>query len=383
MSQSSVYSSVQIEGQTAPVRNAVMSSKKACLLALLGFTAFGLLSFEYRYLDDLARGHAHTFAMRMFEEMTGAYVGLIIFAPLVWIVRTTRIHRDNWVRTLPMNLLALVAFSACDTALMSLARRLLAPLFGLGEYDYGIMVYRYPMEFAKHIPLFAITLGAIYVIDSYREARDRQVASADLEARLAEAQLRNLRLQLQPHFLFNALNTVSSVMHENVDRADRMLADLGDLLRQTLREVHSQEVTLHEELGMLRKYLSIMTERLGDDLKFDIAVDPDAHDALVPQLILQPLVENSIRYARDPGTLGVTVHVAVIRDGTHLLLQVCDKGPGIPDLEKATWRKGIGLSNTEQRLNGLYGADHVMVLKNAGGLTVTIRVPFRTEARAI
>jgi two-component system LytT family sensor kinase len=374
-----VESPVRVTTQSADDRNAVMSRKTAWLLTMLGFTAFGLLSFEYRYLDDLARGHQHTFAMRMLEEMTGAYVGLLLFPLVVWVVRRTRIHRNNWMRMLPLNLLTLVAFSACDTALMSLSRSLLSPLVGLGQYNYGIMLYRYPMEFAKHVPLFAITLGAIYVVDSYREARNRQVAAADLEARLAEAQLQNLRLQLQPHFLFNALNTISSMMHEDVNRADAMLAQLSDLLRQTLRAVNAQEVTLDEELTMLRKYLVVMEGRFGDDLNIDFAVDPDLSQALVPQLILQPLVENSIRYARDPETLKLTVQIRASRDGGNLLLQVRDRGPGIPDLEKGGWFKGIGLSNTEQRLNGLYGSNHRMILENTGGLTVTIQLPLRIE----
>jgi two-component system, LytTR family, sensor kinase len=371
---------VRVKTQSADDRNAVISRKTARLLTVLGFTAFGLLSFEYRYLDDLARGHQHTFAMRMLEEMTGAYAGLILFPFVVRVVRLTRIHQDNWMRMLPLNLLTLVAFSACDTALMSLSRSLLSPLVGLGQYNYGIMLYRYPMEFAKHVPLFAITLGAIYVVDSYREARNRQLAAADLEARLAEAQLQNLRLQLQPHFLFNALNTISSMMHEDVNRADAMLAELSDLLRQTLHAANVQEVTLNEELTILRKYLVVMDGRFGEDLHIDFAVDPDLTNALVPQLILQPLVENSIRYARDPETLKLTVQIRATRDGGNLLLQVSDHGPGIPNLEKGGWFKGIGLSNTEQRLNRLYGSNHRMILENTGGLTVTIRLPLRIES---
>lgn len=364
------------------VQPASASRRTTWLLTVLGFTVFGLLSFEYRYLDDLAREHQHTFAMRMFEEMTGAYVGLVLFPFVVWAVRRTRIHRDNWMRTVPLNLLVLVAFSVCDTALMSLSRSSLAPLFGLGPYDYGNMLYRYPMEFAKHVSLFIVAAAAIYIVDSYREARNRQLAAADLEARLAEAQLQNLRLQLQPHFLFNALNTISAMMHEDVNRADAMLAQLSDLLRHTLRAANVQEITLDEELTMLRKYLAVMEGRFGDDLNVEFAIDPMLSAALVPQLILQPLVENSIRYARDPQTFKLAVHIRASREGDDLLLQVRDRGPGISDLEKGGASLGIGLSNTEQRLNRLYGSKHQLALENRDGLTVTIRLPFRTEAAA-
>lgn len=370
--------------QPAKDRYTVMSRKTAWFLVFLGFTTLGFLNFEYRYLDDLARSHPHTFGMRIFEEMTGAYSALLLFPGLVWAVRRIRVRRDNWWRTLPLNLLTMVAFSVCDTTLMSISRSLLAPVFGLGQYDYGIMLYRYPMEFANHVFSFWVLVGVIYVVDSYHEARNRQVATAELEARLAEAQLQNLRLQLQPHFLFNALNTISSVMHEDVNCADAMLAQLSDLLRRTLRAANSQEVPLEEELAMLKSYLAIMEARFGDDLRVDFAVEPALSDVLVPQLILQPLVENSIRHGRDAQSSRVDVHVRARRDNGNLLLQVSDNGPGIVDLEKGEWRKGVGLSNTEERLEGIYGTDHQFLLENSagGGLTVSVRLPLRTAAPA-
>src|ERR1700758_3784576 len=188
-----VYPSVRSNSQPAAHAN------RSWLLTFLGFTTFGFLNFEYRYLDNLARGFHHTFAMRLFEEMTGAYVGLLLFPCVIWAIRRGRIRRDNWWITVPINILAMCVFSVAATTGMSVARRLLAPLFGLGQYNYGIMLYRYPMEFAQHVLLFCFAVGAIYTFDSYREARDRQLASADLEARLAEVQLKNLQLQLQPH----------------------------------------------------------------------------------------------------------------------------------------------------------------------------------------
>lgn len=373
-----------LKTQPANARYALMSRKTAWFLVFLAFTAIGFLNFEYRYLDDLARSRPHTFGMRTFEEMTGAYSALLLFPMLLWVIRRIRIRRDNWWRTLPLNLLTMVAFSLCDTTLMSISRSLLAPVFGLGQYDYGIMLYRYPMEFANHVFSFWVLVGVIYVIDSYREAGKRQLVTAELETRLAEAQLQNLRLQLQPHFLFNALNTISSVMHEDVNRADAMLAQLSDLLRRTLRAANSQEVPLEEELAVLKSYLAIMEARFGDDLRVDFAVEPALSDVLVPQLILQPLVENSIRHGRDAQSSRVDVHVRACRDNGNLLLQVSDNGPGIADLEKGEWRKGVGLSNTEERLEGIYGPDHQFLLENSagGGLTVSVRLPLRTAAPA-
>ena len=348
------------------------------LLTFLGFTTFGILNFEYRYLDNLARGFHHTFAIHLFEEMTGAYVGLLLFPFVIWAIRRARIRHDNWWVTVPFNFLALCVFSVADTTGMSVARRLLAPLFGLGQYDYGIMLYRSPMELAQHVLLFWFAVGAIYAFDSYREARDRQVASADLEARLAEAQLQNLQLQLQPHFLFNALNTISSVMYDDVRRADTMLAQLSDLLRRTLQTGHSQEIPLEEELALVKSYIAIMEERFGDDLTVEFVVDPHVVRALVPQLILQPLVENAMRHARDPLIPKLVLCIAATQENSELLLRVQDNGPGMTVDAGDHMVKGIGLSNTEQRLRSLYGGHQQMLLENADGLRVTIRLPLHT-----
>jgi two-component system, LytTR family, sensor kinase len=368
---------------TSPRQPAVRTNlppepKVSWLLTLLGFTAFGLLNFEYSYLNDLASRIHHTFAIRLFEEMTGAYVGLLLFPFVVWSIRRARIRRTNWPSSVPLNLVIMITFSVVETTGMSMVRRLLAPAFGLGQYDYGIMLYRYPMELAKHVLLFWFAVGSIYVFDSYCEARDRQVASADLEARAAEAQLQNLRLQLQPHFLFNALNTISSVMYEDVRRADNMLVRLSDLLRRTLHTGHSQEVPLGEELNLVKSYIAIVEGRFGEDLRIEFEVDPRLEHTLVPPLILQSLVENSIRHARDPRTSRLFLRVSASRENSDLLLCVQDDGPGLVRDEAAV-RNGVGLCNTRQRLHSLYGTRQQMLLENANGLRVTIRLPLHTE----
>jgi signal transduction histidine kinase len=375
-----VYLFVRSNHQSATNASRWIQPRVSWLLTFLGFTAFGILNFEYRYLDNLARGVHHTFAMRLFEEMTGAYVGLLLFPFVVWAIRRARIRRDNWWVTVPFNFLAMCVFSVADTTGMSVVRRLLAPLFSLGQYDYGIMLYRYPMELAQHVLLFWFAVGAIYAFDSYREARDRQVASADLEARLAEAQLQSLQLQLQPHFLFNALNTISSVMYDDVQRADSMLAQLSDLLRRTLQTGHSQEIPLEEELALVRSYIAIMEERFGDDLQVEFVVDPHVVRALVPQLILQPLVENSMRHARHSEMPKLVLSIAATRENGELLLRIQDNGPGMAVDANDHMVKGIGLSNTEQRLRSLYGTRQQMLLENANGLRVTIRLPLHAEA---
>jgi two-component system, LytTR family, sensor kinase len=339
------------------------------------FTIFGLLEFSYRYLDDLARNHEHTFARRLLEEMTGAYSAAIFFPLVVWLTRRFSFLKERWYRVLPPHLAAMIAYAALHTTAMAITRHVLAPLLHLGAYDYGIMLYRYPMEASKQITVYWTWVGAVTMFDHYRAARNREVATAELETRLAEAQLENLRLQLHPHFLFNTLNTISSVMYEDVERADAMLTRLSDLLRRTIRPAESQEVPLSDELSLLGLYVDLMRARFGDDLTVGFAVDGEARNALVPQLILQPLVENSIRHGSDPLTSRVDITVSAHREHDHLLLRVTDRGPGVKDVV----RKGIGLSNTAGRLTTLYGDAHEFLLQNVegGGFSATLRVPFR------
>ena len=347
------------------------------------FTAVGLLRFGYRYLDDLTREQAGTFHPRFIEEMTGVYSAAILFPFILLFARRFRLQRHNWLRRLPAHLLAMIAFSATHTSLMALSRNIIFPIVGLGAYDYGIMSIRYFMEFSNDVISYWLGITLIYLFDHYRESRDREVRTAQLETRLAQAQLQALRLQLQPHFLFNALNTISSMIYENPRAADRMIARLSDLLRLMLSQSGSQEVTLQEELDLLDLYLGIMRARFEERLVVRFDLQPETRVALVPQLILQPLVENSIRHGGDPESGAVTIHVSAHREGHSLLLQVRDNGPGLaknPLIANGNGN-GIGLANTAKRLDQLYGPSHNFELENGtgGGLLVNVRVPFRVS----
>lgn len=210
-----------------------------------------------------------------------------------------------------------------------------------------------------------------------RDARLRE-HTAHLEGQLAAAQLDALRMQLNPHFLFNTLHAVSTLMARDVDGARRMISDLSDLLRLVLEGSDTPEVPLDDELDVLGHYLDIERTRFADRLDVDVNVESDARAALVPTLLLQPLVENAVKHGIAPRGEGGKISVAAHRANGHLVVHVCDDGPGIgPNGPK---REGVGLRNTRDRLSKLYGDDAQLTLRDRpeGGLDAEVRLPYRT-----
>ena len=214
----------------------------------------------------------------------------------------------------------------------------------------------------------------LYAIEFYRTARERRLAAARLEAELSQAQLDALRSQLQPHFLFNTLNAVSALMHQDVDAADEMLARLSDMLRITLSSDGAQETSLRDELVVLRLYLDIMKVRFRERLAAQVDVGENLLDERVPSFLLQPLVENTLRHGMNASSSTVTVEVAARADGPTLSLWVRDDGGGLPPGEL---QEGIGLRNTRRRLEGLYGdrARLDVAGRANGGTEVRVRIP--------
>ncbi len=345
------------------------------------FTAITLLIFCYRYLDDLTRGHQGTFTTRLIEELTGGYSAALLFLLVLKFARRFRINSQNWMRRLPVHLLGAAGFSLLHTTMMAVSRQVIFPLAGLGEYDYGIMPIRYFMEMANYLLWYATSVTMIHLFDHYRDSRARELRTVQLEAQLAQAQLQALQAQIHPHFLFNALNTISTVIYEDVRAADTMIARLSDFLRHSLNASRSQEVTLAEELNFLNLYLDIMRPRFEDRLRVEFEVGQEINDALVPKLILQPLVENSIKHAADPNSGQVNIALKASRENGSLRLEITDDGPGLSGKLRETLGNGVGLTNTAERLKKLYGSNHEFTLQNSidGGLLVSVKVPYHTN----
>jgi len=358
------------------------SRRRVWTVALSLFTVTGALRFAYKYFDDVARRETGTLVHRVIEESTGSYTAALLFVVVVAFVWRYPLDRPGWRRRVPAHVAALVAYSLAHTTLMFLSRTMIFRLLGMGTYDYGYMTARYVMEFGQDAISYASFVAIITLYRYYRVTRQREVRTAQLERGLAQAELRNLRLQLQPHFLFNALNTISSTMYDDPRSADRQIGQLSQLLRLSLRTSHAQEVPLREELDVLGCYLGLMTARFGSRLRVNVATMPDVSDALVPSLLLQPLVENAIRHGNASNATGGAIEVRVQRVGASLHLRVADDGPGAP-ADTDIFAVGIGLSATRDRLRLLYGNGHRFLAGNQGpGFVVDIMLPYRRAALA-
>jgi len=225
-------------------------------------------------------------------------------------------------------------------------------------------------------------VGASQAIINLRRSQERERRAAELEARLTSARLQALRMQINPHFLFNALNSIATLVYVDPRAADEMLADLGGLLRRSLGSPEEQEITLGRELEFVRAYVNIESRRCGDRLEVDFSVPDELLSALVPAFLLQPLVENAIRHGIEPRRGPGVISVRARRVDRHLQLVVQDNGRGWPGGSPGNPKPGgVGLANTRGRLEGLYGADHRFSAGPAEpqGCRVEVHLPFHLE----
>jgi two-component sensor histidine kinase len=228
------------------------------------------------------------------------------------------------------------------------------------------------------VPIYLCIICVCWVVNHFREASEQQRRTLELESRLSQANLQALKMQLQPHFLFNTLNAISSLIHECPKAADDMIGSLSQFLRRTLEIAAKNEVPLNQELEFIERYLDIEQTRFGDRLRIERDIDSQSADALVPPLILQPLVENAVRYGIEPRESGGKVVIRVFQSDERLHLEVSDDGDGFSG-QLLGIRNGIGLSNTKARLEELYGEQHQfkLVANQPKGACVKIEIPTR------
>jgi signal transduction histidine kinase len=297
---------------------------------------------------------------------------------ILWLSRWAPLERQTWKRAALVHIPGVFIATMLHITLTVASQSLVVWIVGQEQRPWQ---QEAQSMFFNYFDWEMMTYWAIVLLSHalryYGEARNRALRESQLETHLVEAQLQALQRQLQPHFLFNTLNTISALMHRNVDAADNMIAKLSDLLRISLQNVGVQEVTLKQELDFLSKYLEIEQTRFRDRLTVVFDVHPDTLDALVPNLMLQPLVENAIKHGIGPKPAPGRIEIRTRRAGSLLELEVRDNGVGLSAARLSDFNRGVGLANTRSRLQHLYGSSHRFEFRQpaTGGLSVLIAIP--------
>jgi two-component system LytT family sensor kinase len=335
------------------------------LLGLAAYTLLGLLFTSQVWIDYAYARHPVTWWRAAAVALADWYLWAILTPGVVWLARRFRIDRRHWVGSLfvhvPVSLICTVAKQLADTFSA-------AAITGIAGGPTTFMKIH-----VSFLTYWAI-VGVAYGFEHYQKYRERELQAARLQTALARAQVQSLQMQLQPHFLFNTLNTIAALMREDIEAADVMLARLGDLLRVTLTTADVPDVPLRRELELVDMYLDIQRARMGERLTTRVSADPETLDVPVPILLLQPLVENAVRHGAAARRGPSSIELRARRDGNLLVIEVEDDGPGPPD----SVVRGYGLENTRMRLAATYGprADVDVARRPNGGAIARVRMPY-------
>lgn len=349
------------------------------------FGAWTLLALSFAaqfYISSSQAGTAVSWRQAFGGSLGDWYVVAALAWPAVRLARRFTFTREFWPRSLSVHLVAAVAFSLAFMVLRALVAQWQGWASGrsvvFADAFRPLLVKTWHFNFLIYWIIVAFAQAA----QIYRESQERAVRTLELEKRLAEARLMTLQMQLNPHFLFNALNSVATLIHHDTKAADRMLVRLAELLRLSLDNTSSQEIPLRAELALLERYLEIERIRFGDRLSFRVDVPDDLCDVRVPTLLLQPIVENALQHGIGPLARAGSVEIVGRRDGDSLVLEVRDNGRGMPI--GAAAHDGIGLANTRARLQHLHGPKQGLVLQNqtTGGAVAIIRLPLDTNRKS-
>ncbi len=299
---------------------------------------------------------------------------------ILWLLKRFPLDDANWWKNIFLHIVFSILVSLCQLSIDAF----ILPKLGYtpaGPFTSYWHAYKVFLMINIHfgIGIYWGALGINHTIKYYQKYQERELKTSQLETRLAQSRLQVLKFQLQPHFLFNTLNTISELIFTNPESAERMITDLSDLLRLSLKELEVQEVSLQQELDFLKKYVEIEQIRFHDRLKIEMDVSAETFDAKVPNMILQPLVENAIKHGIAPLSQGGTVKIASIRENGNLLLSVSDNGVGLENSDISLILEGVGLKNTKSRLKHLYGAKHKfeIIPLETGGVKLNLTIPFQ------
>jgi two-component system, LytTR family, sensor kinase len=313
-------------------------------------------------------------------DLTYAYLWACFTPLILWLARRYRIERQHWVRNLAIHLLATTVIVAIiKTSFDALT---MPPSSPFRNFTWPSLIRSIEQDFDTATLLYSVILLIEHASVYYQRYQQGLVNAATLQTQLVQAQLKALKMQLHPHFLFNTLHTITALVHEDPEQAERTIARLSELLRLFLANSTIHEVPLREELRILDLYLEIERTRFEDRLRVHFDVPVELRGAMVPNLVLQPLVENSIRHGLGRHAGPGWVSVAAERYGDTLVLRVTDNGAGLRTSENSDRQQtGMGLAITKGRLESLYGEQQTLVLRDVqtGGAEVRITLPFRRQ----
>lgn len=365
----------------------LVPSRRTVVVVLGLATVLGVLAaLQGNYLAA-RMGRDVSFLQSLKSWLPDYYLWAALSPFIVALGRRWPLIRDRWIPNLSRHLLlgacfALVELLASCWIVASITAGM-PPADTASFWDWYLRVVGVYGVWGLLIYLMILAAGQAY--DLYQRLQAEQLTSAELETRLAQAQLRALKMQLHPHFLFNTLHSVGVLVRKGAkDRALEMISRLAELLRQSLDNEDRQEVSLREELEFLERYLEIEQVRFGDRLSVEFDVDPETYRAAVPNLLLQPLVENAVRHGVSPSASARTVGVRARREGSALVVRVVDDGPGLPEGWSLEADEGLGLRNVRMRLARLYGEEGDLSVGPGpgGGVEARVRFPCRRyEAR--
>ncbi|HKB57394.1 MAG TPA: histidine kinase [Lacunisphaera sp.] len=346
-------------------------------LAGLGafWTLVGLAFASQFYLSSTLLGRSVSWGQAVSYSLADWYVWAVLSVPILLLARRFPPESGAPWRSAAIYLGAALLCSLVYVVLRSLVGQIHSLLIDEPVTFLEIFQPLLVKTFPFNLLIFGVIISVSHAIDYYRKYHERTVHTLELEKHLAEARLQALLRQLKPHFLFNTLNGIASLMHSDVDAADRMLVRLGELLRLTMSHPGQPLTRLSEEIAFIEKYLEIERIRFRDRLSVAYEIDPAVLEAEVPSLLLQPLVENAIRHGIEPHARPGRLVLAARRMPGFVELTVRDDGAGQP--AGGFTREGIGLGNTRARLRELYGERHRFELANHpdGGLVVRIAIP--------
>jgi sensor histidine kinase YesM len=347
------------------------------------WTVIGLVFSAQWYFAAFRSDQPVEWSRALYVQMNWGYLWALATPLVLWLVRRFPIDKQNWLRNLLVHLLGSTLLIFITGIIGHIIVYVNYGRAAGRPYQFQNSLRFAVSNYTEGMGIYLLIAFLAYAYNYYQRYRQGELRASQLEAQLSQAQLQALKMQLHPHFLFNTLHSISALLHRDTDAARKMITRLGDFLRLTLENSGTQEVTLKQEMEFLRCYLEIERIRFQDRLTTRLFVDPDALDSHVPNLILQPIVENAIRHAIAPRSTPGEIEIRAKQEDGFLRIKIRDNGPGLPMNRSvdSLFKKGLGLTNTQTRLDRLYGTGHRFEIANdpQGGLAVTLEIPSARE----